>query len=30
MSIATLADPDDNNFQLMSPMPVPPEGPSAG
>jgi predicted enzyme related to lactoylglutathione lyase len=30
MLIATLADPDDNYFQLMSPMPVPPEGPSAG
>jgi predicted enzyme related to lactoylglutathione lyase len=24
MLIATLADPDDNYFQLMSPMPVPP------
>jgi predicted enzyme related to lactoylglutathione lyase len=25
-SIATLADPDDNYFQLMSPMPIPPAG----
>jgi len=24
VSIATLADPDDNYFQLMSPMPMPP------
>ena len=26
MSIATLADPDDNYFQLMSPMPAEPAG----
>jgi predicted enzyme related to lactoylglutathione lyase len=26
VSIATLADPDDNYFQLMSPMPIPPAG----
>jgi len=25
-SIATLADPDDNYFQLMTPMPVPAAG----